>query len=297
MTSIDIDGLHASYAGPTAPRVLIVAAHGLCLSSAAWARSLTLVRHAAPGVATLAYDHRDHGRSTSYCGPNGEYLNPTLDSVTDDLITVLEHAETICDSIVVVGHSLGAMAMLNAGATHKLSARSIRAMALFGASSGSLCDHGLLQLLPTSISAHLPELAIAHPRLFDLAWKALRPGLSPWLGAQAPNDAHPSPRPAASALASLLSSLRDFELDGQLLAPLSAIPTTVVCGERDLLTPVTHSRRIAERIAGSVLVQVPRGGHNLPMEAIGAIVCAQQILNTLAPIYTGGTPLTRAVAS
>jgi pimeloyl-ACP methyl ester carboxylesterase len=50
------------------------------------------------------------------------------------------------------------------------------------------------------------------------------------------------------------------------LKVLDGIPTHVVVGTRDVLTPPSHARRIADHVAGSVLTVVPDAGHMLPLE-------------------------------
>ena len=50
------------------------------------------------------------------------------------------------------------------------------------------------------------------------------------------------------------------------LEGLDEIPTHVLVGTRDVLTPPSHARRIAEHVQGSVLTIVPDAGHMLPLE-------------------------------
>ena len=45
-----------------------------------------------------------------------------------------------------------------------------------------------------------------------------------------------------------------------------AVPTTVVVGSRDLLTPPRLGRALAAAIPGARLVEVPGAGHMLPYE-------------------------------
>jgi pimeloyl-ACP methyl ester carboxylesterase len=49
--------------------------------------------------------------------------------------------------------------------------------------------------------------------------------------------------------------------------PRVSVPTTVVVGTRDTLTPVAHARRIAEAIPDAQLVVLRARGHMLPFEA------------------------------
>ena len=50
------------------------------------------------------------------------------------------------------------------------------------------------------------------------------------------------------------------------LAAFDGIPTTVLVGSADLLTPPHHARRIANAIRGARLVVCPGAGHMLPLE-------------------------------
>ncbi len=43
-------------------------------------------------------------------------------------------------------------------------------------------------------------------------------------------------------------------------------PTTIICGDRDILTPVRLSRRMAEAVPTSRLVEIPDGGHLIMLE-------------------------------
>jgi pimeloyl-ACP methyl ester carboxylesterase len=50
------------------------------------------------------------------------------------------------------------------------------------------------------------------------------------------------------------------------LAAFDGIPTRVLVGDRDVLTPVPHARTIATSIAGARLLIAPGAGHMLPLE-------------------------------
>lgn len=53
-----------------------------------------------------------------------------------------------------------------------------------------------------------------------------------------------------------------------------AIPTLVLVGEQDALTPPADSRAMADAIPGARLVTVPGAGHLAPMERPGAVAAA-----------------------
>lgn len=50
-----------------------------------------------------------------------------------------------------------------------------------------------------------------------------------------------------------------------------AVPTTVVVGSRDRLTPPARSRTLVDTIPGAQLVTVPHRGHMLPLEDPDAV--------------------------
>ena len=47
---------------------------------------------------------------------------------------------------------------------------------------------------------------------------------------------------------------------------LASIPTEILVGDRDLLTPLPHANRLAQEIEGATLTVVPDAGHMLPLE-------------------------------
>jgi pimeloyl-ACP methyl ester carboxylesterase len=50
------------------------------------------------------------------------------------------------------------------------------------------------------------------------------------------------------------------------LAALGTVPVTLIAGGRDQITPASHSKRIAEEIAGAELVEIPEAGHMVLLE-------------------------------
>jgi pimeloyl-ACP methyl ester carboxylesterase len=64
-----------------------------------------------------------------------------------------------------------------------------------------------------------------------------------------------------SGILGALGAMRDRADSLPLLPSLGDIPTLVVVGEQDQLTPPALSRRIAEGIPGAVLSVIPGAGH------------------------------------
>ena len=70
-----------------------------------------------------------------------------------------------------------------------------------------------------------------------------------------------------------LTAMRDRPDARASLADI-AIPTLVVVGEQDALTPPADSQAMAEAIPGAKLVTVSGAGHLAPMERPGAVAAA-----------------------
>jgi 3-oxoadipate enol-lactonase len=67
-------------------------------------------------------------------------------------------------------------------------------------------------------------------------------------------------------LVGALAAMRDRPDSSPLLAELAGVPTLVVVGEEDALTPPDVARAMADRIPGAKLVTIPGSGHLPPVE-------------------------------
>lgn len=241
---------------------LIVLAHGLYLSSAVWSGVLEMLGEVAPRAAVLTYDHRGHGHSA--LAENSVPLNLPL--LGDDLATVLSWAQETMPGIPVhlAGHSLGSMVALEMLTSRGHDPASpIKSLTLVGSSAGCLTGGGLLRCLPS--------LAKRHPDAFDKAQTMLRSALSPVIGPPAPCS---GPRLPAVAAAQLLASLGGYDVLGRLQRTLTSLPTTLLCGSGDRITPLAHSRAIAGALPWARLQVIEGHGHDLPVSAPWSIAGA-----------------------
>jgi len=71
-----------------------------------------------------------------------------------------------------------------------------------------------------------------------------------------------------------LASMRDRHDSTGLLPTLAGLPTLVVVGAEDTMTPPEGSRRMAAAIPGSRLVIIPSAGHIPPLERPGETTAA-----------------------
>jgi pimeloyl-ACP methyl ester carboxylesterase len=277
--------LHATVEGSDAAPVTLVLAHGWTLSQAAWD---DVAAELSPEVATgrlrlVRYDQRGHGRSTW-----GATEPVSIDLLGEDLPQVLECCAAT-GPVVLGGHSMGGMTIMCLAANHPdLIGGRVRGVALVDTSAGDLqrTQRTRAQRLRQRLLPGLMTLALARSRSVERLRR-----LSP-----------PSSRAHQRAVRGLLygvdatdemvrrgaeimhtSSVRAFvafypalgehdKRDG--LAALTRVPVEVLVGEGDELTPVRHSRQLAEALPDAVLHVEPRCGHMLPQERPALVAAA-----------------------
>jgi pimeloyl-ACP methyl ester carboxylesterase len=133
----------------------------------------------------------------------------------------------------------------------------LRAIALVSTAAGELPQHGgIARFLPLSVAA--PLVATHSPTVLEWGWDVIRQASTPFLGARG------CTRPSAAALAGYLTSLRVLDETATLDA-IRHIPTLVMCGSRDHVTPLHHSQRMCDRLDQARLVTLARAGHQLPI--------------------------------
>jgi len=266
--------LHAeTYGPPDAPPVVLV--HGWTCASRFWrlqAQDL-LADHR-----VVAFDLRGHGWSAR--PPDGDW---SLEALADDLEAVLEAC--VGDRpVLLAGHSLGAMTIAAwAGQYPELVGRRARATALI--------NTGLDDLITESLLLRTPD-RFSHGR--QLVGAAA-------LGAGVPLPVRPDPvthravraialSPAASPAAvryseEMILACRPRVRAGcgrelgrlDLLDKLEhlTVPTLVVAGSDDRLTPPAHSHRLAEALPDCTgVLELEDTGHMAPLERPDEITAA-----------------------
>jgi pimeloyl-ACP methyl ester carboxylesterase len=233
----------------------IVFSHGVTIDSRVWIKQFAELP--GEGVRTIAFDHRGHG--DSLVGSTGH----SVENLASDVRDVLE-AFDVRDG-VLVGHSMGGVAM-QAFALHHPDVLHERVRGLVLLST----------LAKTSISAsrRLRWVAERVTGAFDLRALMARPDLG-LLFARVGFGRDPvasqvelnrqmlaecATETAREATASLLGL--------NLLADLPSIdvPTLVIGGTADVITPPQESRRIAALIPGARLEMLDGAGHMIMLE-------------------------------
>jgi pimeloyl-ACP methyl ester carboxylesterase len=257
---VEVDG------DPKAP-LTIVFAHGFTLSM----DSFHFQRRDLGDVARLVfYDQRSHGAS-GRSAPE----NCTVDQLGRDLYAVLQ-AVASHGPVVLVGHSMGGMTILALADQHpELFGDRIVGVALLATSTGNLAKSilGLPGWAARMVDPAVPRLArIVRSRASliennrelgtDFAFMATR-RLS--YGADVPPSLVAFMEQMLNATSvEVMSEFFDTFLSHDKLKALDVlrgIPVLISCGERDLLTPLSHSQVIAAALPEAELQAIAGAGH------------------------------------
>ncbi len=263
--SADGTRLHAKAFGREgAPTILLI--HGWTEQLTLWGPVIRLLVE--QDLRAVAYDLRGHGHS----GPaTGE--DYSLARFGEDVEAVLGAVTAESDRAVVVGHSLGAMSIA-AWAEHHEVADRVRAAVLINTGLVDLLTGNLLfgEVARRFNSQRVGKLLVGS--------RAPLPGFSSPLALSVIRHAAFGPDASTAQVAFYERMLLDCpsgvraacgramaDMDLQPALARLTIPTLVIDGDRDRLTPPAHARRIAEalpRPAG--LIELERTGHMSPLE-------------------------------
>ena len=205
----------------------------------------------APSYRVIAHDNRGAGRSDK---PFGTY---DLEQMADDAIAVLDHAGI--DSAHVVGASMGGAIsqMLTVKYPERVRSLTLACTAcrnhpwrreVIGSWAEMAAERGMGEM------AQVAARWVIGPRSFRRAWPAMG-----WLGPLA------TTRPSHGFVAQARAILAADETMSDRLAEIT-VPTLVIVGNQDILTPRGDSEEIAERISTAELVVLSGAAHGLMFE-------------------------------
>jgi pimeloyl-ACP methyl ester carboxylesterase len=267
--------LHASIDGPDDAPVTLVLAHGWTLAQAAWddVADLLAPRIADGELRLIRYDQRGHGRSTW-----GE-AEISIDRLGDDLAELLDQLVPT-GPVVLGGHSMGGMTiMCLAAARPELFGDRVHGVALVSTSAGDLTSDprtaagrmaklkpGVLNALLTGARV-LERLRQALPPTSPRHQKMVRELL---YGADATEDmvlagAEIMHASTVRSFIAFMPALEEHDKRTE-LAALSRVPVEIFVGDSDNLTPLRHSRHLAEALPDAELHVADRTGHMLTQE-------------------------------
>jgi pimeloyl-ACP methyl ester carboxylesterase len=254
------DGAHlaVTVAGPD-DGPTIVLSHCWTGTRATWA---TVARRLAlGGNRVVLYDQRGHGGST-----NAESV-PAIPMLGDDLRDVLEATNT--RDAVLVGHSMGGMSVLSYAAEHPAHfAEHVQAVVLVATAA---------RVLGRAVPGRVLHAALGDGLQWTRRGRIGRAVVRGSIGQQARRshidltlDSFANTTPVARA--GYLAAMAAMDLRHAL--EVVTVPTTVLVGTRDLLTPPRLSRQLAEALPDAELVILPGAGHMLPLEEPDRIIDA-----------------------
>ena len=273
--------------GAGAPTLVFVHGYGLNLECWQVQRQYFRGKHR-----MLFFDQRSHGRSE-----RSPKAHATIDQLGRDLLAVLDQLVPE-GRVVLLGHSMGGMSIMALAEQHpELFGPRVAGTALLSTTAGGMRTSNVLSpLIPESLGLTVgPRLIASLARTPELVDGVRRRGSN--LGFLITDKfAFGDDVPAAYVefVDEMLSGtpfevFADFfpEFDRldkwPALAPLADVPTTVICGTRDLLTPIGHSRKLASRIPGSRLVECHGAGHLVILEQ------AERVNGALAELFAAAS--------
>jgi pimeloyl-ACP methyl ester carboxylesterase len=267
---------------------VVVLAHG-------WTEQLSFWRPVAAslcerGLRLVAYDLRGHGHSDP--AADGDY---SLDRYGEDVEAVLAAVVGDGKAGLVAGHSLGAMSIAAWAQRHEVERR-VGAAAMINAGLGDLVTGRLLLSglgarfssplvgrLMVGSRAPLPSFSspLGHTLIRHLAF-----GPEATIGQVAFYERMliECPPGVRAATGIAISNMDLWEAVARI-----TVPTLVIVGSDDRLTPPAHSKRIADTLPQSAgLIELERTGHMSPLERPAEVAGAlEQLVVNRAPRAVG----------
>ncbi|WP_460712579.1 alpha/beta fold hydrolase [Nocardioides dilutus] len=257
---------------PETPPLTVVFVHGFALNLDCWHFQRAAYRGL---VRTVLYDQRSHGRSGRSSGHNS-----TIDQLGTDLKAVLD-AVVPEGPMVLIGHSMGGMTIVALAEQHpELFGDRVVGVGLISTTAGGLDPSRiLLPMVPAKLTGGVTTRAVRtlarRHRTVDGLRRAGRAVAQVVTDMFAFGDEVPS---AYVDFVDEMLSATPFEVVADFfphfrsldkfhaVEVLSRVPTTVICGTADRVTSIGHSRKLHDRIAGSILLECEGAGHMAILE-------------------------------
>lgn len=250
----------------------LVFVHGFALNHTTWHYQ----RRDLDGLGRMVfYDQRSHGQSDR--APDGTH---TIDQLGRDLAEVIDQTAP-AGPVILVGHSMGGMTVMSLVEQHpELIGDRVVGVALLATSPGQM--NTVTLGLPRSAATlmhryaetaagvmgaqhslidpvrHVPsDLGYLMTKIYSFGgWTS--PSMNRFVHEM--NGATP-----ADVLAQFIPTLVKHD-KMESLEVLRSVPTLVLVGDGDLLTPVAHSEEILRKVPTADFVVVPESGHMVILE-------------------------------
>lgn len=267
VTAPDGTRLHAVSVSPRAPRGVVVLVHGVTMAIPFWHRQL---EDLPDDLLVIAFDQRGHGMS-GRPGPGGI----SLDALAADVEAVVDALVPPSLPTTLVGHSMGGIALMGwAARSAPCRPPNVRGVVLINTVASQIVS-GATAFIPPRLAAVLmvgllpaarsplplaPGSAPALTGLIDLL--AMGPDRSRedlTLTTRLLRGTHPRSRAAFFRFLA--------ELDAESAAAQLDLPTVVIGGRCDRITPLAAATRILDLVPHAELHLIDRCGHQGPLEA------------------------------
>jgi len=269
--------------------VTLVFVHGFALNLDCW----HFQRESFRGKHRMVfYDQRSHGRSE-----RSDREHATIDQLGDDLASVITELAPR-GKVVLVGHSMGGMSIIAFAERHpELFGQRVAGVGLVATTAGQMQVHRTLsRWIPDRIGQVVaPRLIAALAKAPVLVDSARRSGSN--IGFLVADVFAFGSKDVPTAQVEFLDEMlagTSFDVLAEFFPNFSAldkfeylvtfaeVPTTIICGTKDKLTSIGHSRKMAEQMPGARLVECEGAGHMVIFESRDQVNAALEDLMAAA---------------
>ncbi|NMO02410.1 alpha/beta hydrolase [Gordonia sp. TBRC 11910] len=280
LTVVTDDGLRLAVrrVGPAEPDLTLVFVHGFSLRMASWHfQRFALEKRWADedmSIAMVFFDHRGHGKSDA--APDDTC---TISQLGDDVAAVIRQMAP-SGPVVLVGHSMGGMSIMGAARRHPgLFAPDGRVVGagLIATAARGLTEAGLGEGLSNPVIDGFRLAVRRAPRVVQAGRGRTRRLLMPVLLAASwgPDFYSPATDRAVESMlqntpihtiVNFLHALESHD-ESDALSLLATLPTIVVCGDEDRMTPYYNSYDLYGELGSTTRLTIVQGaGHMVLME-------------------------------
>ena len=266
----------AAWGRAATPELTVIFVHGFTLRMASWhfQRYGLAERWADRRIKMVFYDQRGHGASDRVPAES-----TSMEHLGDDLAAVVR-AMAPTGPVVLVGHSMGGMSIMAAARRHpRLFGHSgrIAGVALVSTAARGITEAGLGEGLNNPIVDALRLSVRYAPGAVQAGRGLTRVAEEPVLVAASFGPGYNSPAAGHAVesmiqntpIATMVNFLHVLESHDESTAMpvIAQVPTVVMCGDMDRLTPMPNSVRMYSALGDDSRLLIGQGcGHMLPME-------------------------------
>ncbi|MFD0655832.1 alpha/beta fold hydrolase [Thermocatellispora tengchongensis] len=294
-TTSDGVALHVEIDGPEEAPLTVVLCHGYTLNLDSWHYQRRDLRDS---YRLVLWDQRSHGRSQ-----RTPAADCTIDRLGDDLAELLD--AYVPGPCVLVGHSMGGMTIMALADRHpELFGERVRGVGLISTSAGKLAELtlGLPAVVSKAVHKVAPVTVSALGRRGalidrgrqagnDVAFLAIRlfgfgdsKNISPTVVDFVESMIRSTP---TEVIANFYPALMSHD-KLTALGVLDGLPTAIIVGDKDWLTPPDHSRAIAATLPAAQFTEIPGTSHLVHLERPGVVNDALHDLLERAAGIMGG---------